>query len=81
MSALLLRDSPTRQLAIKPPKNLGNTSIVVGIEPNGSVSCSFQPSDSLQDFQLLSHRPIYGCIGLVAINSGETLLSSFQLVF
>ena len=70
MSALLVRDSPSRQLAIKPPKNLGNISIVIGMDPDGSVSCSFQPSDSLQSFQLLSHRPICGCIGLVSVNNG-----------
>lgn len=69
MSALLVREFPTRQLAIKPPKNLGLTSIVLGTEPDGSISCSFQPSDSLQNFQMLSHRPIYGCIGLVSVNS------------
>ena len=69
MTSLIFKENP-RQIAIRPPKNRGLSSLLIKSEADSSVHASFVPSDALQGFQPLASRPIYGCLGIITVNSG-----------
>jgi hypothetical protein len=67
MTTLLYQDHP-RTIAIRPPSNIGKTSLILKVDKQGNCIVNYSQQD-LTGFKLLYPRPIHGCIGMVSVQS------------
>ncbi|TPX50429.1 hypothetical protein SeLEV6574_g00906 [Synchytrium endobioticum] len=67
---------PTRSIVIRPAVNVGRLALVLEnldanncTSPTPACTARFQPSESLkyENYVLLQHRPVFGCLGLLQI--------------
>jgi hypothetical protein len=70
MTTILYHDSP-RVLVIRPPSNIGKTSLVLKADKDGNCVVNYNEED-VTGYKLLYPRPIHGCIGMVSVDSGFT---------